>query len=114
MMPILLEIGSVLVHGYAVMLIAAFVVGNWVLSRGLCRQGIDPALGPTITALALVFGIAGAKALWVLQHWPRLLDAPVAMLLGGGGMVWYGGLAAATTAIVAYLRWQRVPVAIVL
>ncbi|HEY3065719.1 MAG TPA: prolipoprotein diacylglyceryl transferase [Methylomirabilota bacterium] len=112
MMPILFEVGGFAVHGYTVMLTLAFVIGGRVLANALRREGADPALGSTVTALALVFGIAGAHALWLLEHWPRALADPATVL--GGGMTWYGGLGTATLAIYVYVRARGVPFPLVL
>jgi len=107
--PILFEIGSLKIYSYGLMLGIAFLLGSFVLSRELKRKGLNPALGGTITTLAIIFGIAGAKLLFLLENWSDFTRDPVGMAFSGGGLTWYGGFILAMTVLYFYLRAKKIP-----
>jgi phosphatidylglycerol---prolipoprotein diacylglyceryl transferase len=109
MIPILFEIGSLKIYSYGLMLGVAFLLGSFVLSRELKRKGLDPALGNTITTFAIIFGIAGAKILFLLENWQDFLRDPFGMAFSGGGLTWYGGFVLAMTVVTFYLRAKKIP-----
>ena len=109
MIPILFEIGSLKIYSYGLMLGIAFLLGSFVLSRELKRKGLNPALGGTITTLAIIFGIAGAKLLFLLENWSDFTRDPVGMAFSGGGLTWYGGFILAMTVLYFYLRAKKIP-----
>ena len=109
MIPILFEIGSLKIYSYGLMLGIAFLLGSFVLSRELKRKGLNPALGGTITTLAIIFGIAGAKLLFLLENWSDFTRDPVGMAFSGGGLTWYGGFILAMAVVYFYLRAKKIP-----
>ncbi|MGB0916739.1 MAG: prolipoprotein diacylglyceryl transferase [Flavobacteriales bacterium] len=64
----------------------------------------------TITILAAVFGIGGAKIFHNLENWDELMADPVGSLLSFSGMSFLGGFICATIAIVYYARKNKIPV----
>ena len=110
MAPVLFHIGQVPVYGYGLMLLAAFVVGAALLTYELRQRSLDARVARDITALAILFGVAGSKALSLVD------EGRAWSLLAWAGawrdtMTWYGGLLAAMAAIFLYLRLRGLPVA---
>lgn len=62
-----------------------------------------------ITMLALVFGLLGAKLFDIFENWSDFLTRPLAYILSGGGLTFYGGLICATIAIVIFARKHKIP-----
>lgn len=62
-----------------------------------------------ITMLALVFGLLGAKMFDIFENWGDFLNRPMAYILSGGGLTFYGGLICATIAIVIFARKHHIP-----
>jgi phosphatidylglycerol:prolipoprotein diacylglycerol transferase len=110
MIPVLFEIGSLKVYSYGLMLGIAFLLGSAILSAELKRKGLDPKLGGTITTLAIIFGIAGAKILFLFENWSDFVKDPSGMAFSAGGLTWYGGFILAMTVVYFYLRSKKVPV----
>lgn len=89
------------------MLVAlAALVGLWLFKRELMRSGL-PANAYDIGIAGIVGGLAGAKLLWVVEHFG---EEPVFnLLLSRGGMSWFGGFAGGLLAGVSLIRWRGLP-----
>jgi phosphatidylglycerol:prolipoprotein diacylglycerol transferase len=107
MHPELFRIGPFTVYSYGLMLGIGFIAASMVLGRELRRRGMDAGLGNTITLLAIVFGVAGSKLLYVLENWEAFLRSP-GLLFSPAGLTWYGGFFLATFAIWIYAKRRKV------
>jgi len=58
----------------------------------------------TLTAMAAILGIVGAKIFHILENFGVFMEAPSAMIFSTGGLTFYGGLLVAGGGIVWYLR----------
>jgi phosphatidylglycerol:prolipoprotein diacylglycerol transferase len=90
------------------MLGIGFIIASMLLTKELKRKGMDQNLGSTVTLLALIFGIAGSKILYLIESWEYFVRDPVGMAFSPGGLTWYGGLILATLAIMMYTRKRNV------
>lgn len=109
MCPRLLEIGPLTIYSYGLMLGIGFIVASFLLTAELKRKHLDPNLGSTITLLAVVFGIAGSKLLYLFESWKYFVQDPIGMAFSPGGLTWYGGFFLATLAIMVYVRKKGIP-----
>ena len=106
MYPVLFRIGEFEVTSFGVLVAIGALVGLWILNRELARSGLpSDALDAAIAGV--VGGLAGAKLLWVVEHFGEepLLD----LLLSRGGMSWFGGFAGGVLAGLAVTQWKRSP-----
>jgi phosphatidylglycerol:prolipoprotein diacylglycerol transferase len=106
MYPVLFRIGEFEVTSFGVLVAIGALVGLWILNRELARSGLpSDALDAAIAGV--VGGLAGAKLLWVAEHFGEepLLD----LLLSRGGMSWFGGFAGGVLAGLAVMQWKRLP-----
>ncbi len=109
MIPILFKIGPFNVYSYGLMLGIGFLLGSYVLAAHLKRNRLDPAMASTITVIAVVFGISGAKILYLIEDWSLFIRDPVGMAFSPGGLTWYGGLTLGVIAVFVYLKRKRAP-----
>src|SRR5882672_9712288 len=109
MHPRLFSIGPFTVYSYGLMLGIGFIVASTVLTRELRRKGLDPNMGSTITLLAVAFGIAGSKMLYLIENWGIFVRDPLGMAFSPGGLTWYGGFVLAALAIMVYARRRKIP-----
>lgn len=110
MIPVLFEIGPIKIYSYGLMLGIGFLLGSYILSLEFKRKGIPPNLASNITILALIFGIAGAKLLYLIENWQAFIQDPIDMAFSAGGLTWYGGFFVGLIAVVLYVRAKKVPV----
>jgi phosphatidylglycerol:prolipoprotein diacylglycerol transferase len=108
MHPILFKIGSIPVYSFGLMMGLGFIAASAVLTKDLVRRGYDQNLGSTITLLAIIFGLAGSKILFLLENINEFLDHP-SMAISPGGLTWYGGFILATAVIWQYSKKKKIP-----
>ena len=68
-------------------------------------------MASTITVLGVIFGISGAKILFLIEEWQHFLRDPMGMAFSPGGLTWYGGFILGLTSVYIYVRRKRVPMA---
>lgn len=61
-----------------------------------------------ITFAALVGGVVGARAYYVIQHWSTAKHDLLGSIFSGSGLVWYGGAIGGAIGVIGWLRWRRV------
>ncbi len=64
----------------------------------------------TMTLIAALFGILGAKIFHNLENWDEFVVDPVGALLSFSGLTMYGGLIVAAIALIIYGRKNKIPV----
>ncbi len=55
---------------------------------------------------ALVGGLVGARAYWLVDNWSDAKGDLVGSLFGGSGLTWYGGALGGALAVLAWARWR--------
>jgi len=106
MFPVLFRIGSFEITSFGVMVALGAALGILLLRRELARSGVDLARGTDTALVGVLGGLAGAKLLYVFEHWAEPLSDT---LLSRGGMSWFGGLTGGLLAGLAMIAWQRLP-----
>ena len=78
----------------------------WVFRRELQRARLPESAVDSAVA-GILGGMAGAKLLWVFEHFG---EEPTAdLLLSRGGMSWFGGLAGGVLTGLLVMHWKRLP-----
>jgi len=105
MHPVLFTVGCFSVYAYGVMVAAGFAAAAFLAYRGAEAFGLDRNRVVDVTIVALIAGIAGARALYVALNAPYYAEHPAEILnLARGGLVWYGGFVAALGAVAVCCR----------
>lgn len=111
MYPVLFRLGSFEITSFGAMVAIGAALGILLLRRELVRSGVDGAKGVDAALVGVLGGLAGAKLLYVVEHWAEPLSDT---LLSRGGMSWFGGLTGGILAGVVMVLRQRLPLMAVL
>ncbi|MBI4418177.1 MAG: prolipoprotein diacylglyceryl transferase [Ignavibacteriales bacterium] len=106
MCPVIVEIGPFTLYSYGLMLALGFITASWLMTIEYRRRKLPQDLAGTVTMIALIGGVVGAKLLYVLEHWRAFLADP-GILISPGGLSYFGGFLFATTAIWWYVRKRK-------
>ncbi len=110
MMPDLISIGPLTVHGYGVMMALGFLAGllNWtLLGRPIGR---DFKFCSDLLFWIMVAGILGARTAYILSDLPYFMANPSRIIrIDEGGLVYFGGFLGAWLALYLFARSRRVP-----
>lgn len=101
------------VKSYGFCLMVGFLGAVWLAMRRAQRVKCDPDVVLDLSFLALIFGVAGARAFYVIHYWQSDFAAAPNRLIAviditGGGLEFLGGFLGALVAILAYAWKKRV------
>ena len=110
--PVALQLGSLTITWYGVMVAFGFLAGLWTASRRALQDGLSPEkildLGPWI----IIGTIIGARTLYVLSYWhEEFAGKPFTeiFMVWRGGLVFYGGFIGASLACILFVKLQKLP-----
>ncbi len=109
MIPVLFRIGDIPIYSFGLMMGIAFLVANYLFVKEMRRRGISEETAGTVTLIALIGGVAGAKLFSLLENWRQFIADPMGEIFSAAGLTFYGGLLVAIAAIFVYLRGKKVP-----
>ncbi len=105
MHPILLKLGPLSIYSYGVMVAVGFSIVALLVYRRAPKFGVNGDMMIDYLVLALVSGVIGARMLYVLLNFGYYKAFPIEVLnLSKGGLVWYGGFAAAILALTWFTK----------
>jgi phosphatidylglycerol---prolipoprotein diacylglyceryl transferase len=98
------------VKSYGVMMMIAFLSGIWLCCRRADRSRANADIELNIGFIALIFGVAGARAMFVMHYWDtRFANQPNPFAaifdIRAGGLEFWGGPLLAIPAAAIYLRY---------
>jgi phosphatidylglycerol:prolipoprotein diacylglycerol transferase len=102
-------LGGEPITSFGVMMLLSFLTAGYVLRAEMRRMGEDPEKAWDMVFMAVIGGIVGAKAYYVLLNYERLVTDPFGLIFARGGLVWYGGFLLATALVVWEIRRQKLP-----
>ncbi len=103
---------SFMVPSYGAMVVIAFLVGTWWMTRRASKVKCDPDVVLSLALIALVFGWVGGRTFYVIHYWKtQFAHQPWQVLnLTSGGFEVYGGVLSASVFSILYLLIRRLPV----
>ena len=98
------------IKSYGVMMMIAFLSGIWMACRRALRSQANPDLVLNLGFIALVFGVLGARIMFVAHYWDsRFANQPYPWLaaidIRSGGLEFWGGPILVIPALIIYLRY---------
>ncbi len=97
------------ITSFGVFMFLSFLTGGLLLRSEMERTGHDPERAWDLVFMAVLGGVIGAKAYYVLLNYETLLADPISAIFSRGGMVWYGGFAGALALIVIEIKRRALP-----
>ncbi|WP_434311721.1 prolipoprotein diacylglyceryl transferase [Hominifimenecus sp. rT4P-3] len=92
MRPILFSIGKLNFYSYGLMIAIGVLAAFWVMQRRAPKYGLDGDKGFNLGICCAIFGILGAKLLYIIVELPAFLENPALWKNIGEGFVVYGGI----------------------
>ena len=123
-----LGMDSITIYSFGAMMAIGFLVAAWLMRHELerlyqkgelqavqipakkgRRQKQNVSTSPaslvgSITVIAVIGGIIGAKIFHILENWGDFMVDPGGMIFSQGGLTFYGGLIVAAIGIIWYVR----------
>jgi phosphatidylglycerol:prolipoprotein diacylglycerol transferase len=104
-------LGGEPITSFGVMMLLAFLTGGYVIRAEFRRIGEDPEKVWDLVFMAVIGGIVGAKAYYILLNYERLATDAAGLIFSRGGLVWYGGFALAAALVIWEIRRKELPLA---
>jgi phosphatidylglycerol---prolipoprotein diacylglyceryl transferase len=98
-----IDVLGVSIKTFGVFFALNFIAWGALVHRRLREVGKPPDWAYEIVAVALLGGLIGARGYWLAQNHESLSFGNI---LGGSGLIWYGGLAGGIVAVLAWARWR--------
>lgn len=110
MHPILAEIGPLTLHSYGLFMAIGYLAALFVLVREGAKLGMDRYQAVDLSFYTLLWGLLGARLLFVVTQWRFFLADPKQIFaLWNGGLVFYGGFLASLGYVLYFARSQKIP-----
>jgi phosphatidylglycerol:prolipoprotein diacylglycerol transferase len=103
-----IEILGISVKTFGVTFALGFLACGLLVARRLRELGKPVDWAYEIVFAALVGGVVGARAYYVLQHYDQAKHDLIGSVFSGSGLVWYGGALGGAIGVVAWMRWRGV------
>ncbi|NIA07468.1 MAG: prolipoprotein diacylglyceryl transferase [Actinobacteria bacterium] len=101
------------IYSYGLMLVLGFIAGYYLTIRLAKRCGQNPEELTNIVVLALLGGVIGARAMYVIHFWKQEYAGEglwKAINVRDGGLEFYGGVLLAIAVVLVYLLVHKLPV----
>lgn len=108
MHPILFEFAGLRIGSFGVMMVIGFVV-CWLLFRSELKRKKLKLIDTDMLLGAMVGGIVGAKAYYLIEHWSVFVADPLGSIFSAAGLVWYGGVAGGLITCIIIIIIHRQP-----
>jgi phosphatidylglycerol:prolipoprotein diacylglycerol transferase len=91
---------------FGLMFALGFLAAGAIIARRLKELGKPVDWAYEMVFAALAGGLIGARGYYLLQHTGELSRDPVGSLVGGSGLVWYGGAIGGAIGMLLWARWR--------
>ncbi len=108
MKPILFSIGSLHINGYGLMIALGLLIAESLAERKAKKEGISSAPILSLVLVAIFSGLLGAKLLYWITIWDKVLANPAILLDFGNGFVVYGSIIGAFVGALIYCRIKKI------
>jgi phosphatidylglycerol:prolipoprotein diacylglycerol transferase len=101
-----IHIGGITIQTFGVFFALNFVAWGLLAARRLSelRRPVDWAY--EIVVVAVVGGLIGARAYYLIQNHGSLHGSLLGNVFGGSGLVWYGGFLGGAIAVLLWAHWR--------
>jgi phosphatidylglycerol---prolipoprotein diacylglyceryl transferase len=100
------EIIGISIKTFGVVFALGFLACGAVVWRRLGELGKSVDWSYEIVFAALIGGVVGARAYYVIQNYSQVRHDLLGSVFSGSGLVWYGGAVGGAIAVLAWMRWR--------
>jgi phosphatidylglycerol:prolipoprotein diacylglycerol transferase len=100
------DIFGLSIQTFGVFFALNFVTWGALAARRLAELGKPTDWAFEMVMAAVVGGLIGARAYYLIQNHADLHGSLLGNVFGGSGLVWYGGLAGGTIVMLIWARWR--------
>src|SRR6476620_2581873 len=101
-----IHIGGLSIKTFGLMFALAFLAVGAVIARRFKELGKPVDWAYEIVFAALLGGLVGSRAYYLVQHYDSVKHDLLGNLFSGTGLVWYGGAIGGAIAVCAWARWR--------
>jgi phosphatidylglycerol:prolipoprotein diacylglycerol transferase len=99
---------GVSIKTFGVMFALGFLACGALVARRLRELELSPDYSYEIVFAALLGGVVGARAYFVVQNYDEVRHNLLGSIFSGSGLVWYGGAIGGAIGVIAWMRWRNV------
>ena len=103
-----IQLLGISIKTFGVAFAAGFLACGVLIARRLRELGRPVDWAYEITFAALIGGVVGARAYYLIQNASTLHGSVVGNVFSGSGLVWYGGAIGGAIGVIAWMRWRGV------
>ncbi|MGN6372579.1 MAG: prolipoprotein diacylglyceryl transferase [Solirubrobacteraceae bacterium] len=85
-----------------------FLACGLVIARRLRELGKPVDWAYEIVFAALLGGVVGARAYYVIQNYSQVKHDLIGSIFSGSGLVWYGGAIGGAVLVLGWMQWRKV------
>ena len=102
-----IEIGPVTLQTFGICFAAAFLAAGAVVGKRLLELGKPVDWAYEMAFVALVGGLVGARADFLIQNLDDVSDDVLGNLFSGSGLVWFGGVVGGALGVILWAWWRN-------
>lgn len=102
------ELLGISIKTFGVTFAFGFLCCGAVVARRLREMGRPVDWAYEITFAALIGGVVGARAYYLIEKAGSLQGSFISNVFSGSGLVWYGGAIGGAIGVIGWMRWRRV------
>lgn len=108
MLPEICKIGPFTIYAYGLMLVLAFFLCSFLISRQARKEKLDPEKIFNLCFYMFIFGLLGARLFYVFNNFVFYLHNPLEIImLQHGGMSWFGGLIIGSLTVIIFIKKSK-------
>jgi phosphatidylglycerol---prolipoprotein diacylglyceryl transferase len=101
-----IHLGPLDLQTFGICFALGFLVSGAVVGRRLRELGKPPDWAYELVFAALVGGLVGSRADFLIQNWDDVSGDILSNVFSGSGLVWFGGVVGGALGVVLWARWR--------
>ena len=101
------EVLGISIKLFGVVFALGFLACGLVVAKQLRELGKPVDWAYEIVFAALLGGVIGARAYFVIQNYSTVKHNLLGSIFSGSGLVWYGGAIGGAIAVLTWMRWRH-------
>ena len=101
-----LDVFGLTLQTFGICFAIGFLAAGAVVQRRMLELGKPVEHASEMVVAALVGGLVGSRAYYVIEHWDEASDDLLGSIFSGAGLVWYGGAIGGAIGVLLWARWR--------